>query len=138
MKWSVQITELRPCGCDAEGEVRATLEDGTPFCFYYQGPDDEAENFFQVGQVREVEIIVRMHRMATIEEQQTKLIFSPEHCTVQIAGQITAIEECDDEPCYRLQSSLPFHVEIENDDATLALGSWATLEGELWATTDWW
>ncbi|WP_192022892.1 glycerate kinase [Shewanella sp. WPAGA9] len=138
MKYRVTIIALNSCGCDAEGEVVAELEDKTIIHFYYQGSDSQAKQIFVVGKSIEVELKGENCKVEMPHGNNTSQITFPnKNCYFIATGELLSIDVLDDEVLFLLKSSFQLQFDNEFDNSEIPLGSNIKVTGELWAD-NWW
>lgn len=137
LKHSLLITSINPCGCNAEGEVRALLECGTPIWFYYQGGDTQAYEQFPLGHLVEVDLVGRLCSVIANNGRDRDLVFPQSNCRFETVGAIVGAENRENENLYILETSLLLHIDLEHNDASVQIGDWLSVKGELWADNCW-
>ncbi|TMO68592.1 hypothetical protein [Pseudoalteromonas aurantia] len=138
MKYRVTIIALNSCGCDAEGEVIAELEDRSIIHFYYQGSDSQAKQIFEVGKSIEVELKGEDCKIEEFHSNSSENITFPnKNCYFIATGELLSKDVLDDEVLFLLQSSFQLHFDSLFDNLEVPLGACVKVTGELWAD-NWW
>ncbi|WP_164672922.1 glycerate kinase [Aeromonas hydrophila] len=133
MPFRLCIIEINPSSSDADGNVRAKLDNGLEIWFYYQGSNQQGYQWFPVNGVVEVMLVGRLSSVSAIEQPSISLSFPNRNCCYQATGQITGTEEIDGESLLKLSSILSFPIDNELGKELFAIGSWVSIHGELWA-----
>jgi hypothetical protein len=137
MKYRVTIKALNSCGCDAEGEVIAELEDNSIIHFYYQGSDSQAKQIFEVGKLIDVELKGEDCKVEISHKNTSSITFPNENCYFIALGKLLSKEVLDDEIFLLLQSSFQLKFDDVFNNSEMAIGSSIKVTGELWAD-NWW
>ena len=133
MNYRVTIKALNSCGCDAEGEVIAELEDHSIVHFYYQGSDAQAKQVFEVGKLIEVELKGEECKAEISNEDTSSITFPNKNCYFIASGELLSKDVLDDEVFFLLQSSFQLQFDDGFNNSEIPLGSNVKVTGELWA-----
>jgi hypothetical protein len=136
MIYEICPLELKPCTCDAEGEVQVKMPDGSSGWLYYQGSDEQAEIGFPIGHDMKVSIVGKLCFATAVAGSDAFLALSPINCTFTARGPVTRIREIDDEILYTIGLTTPIEVCIERGETAPFVGQWLDLSGELWVNPD--
>lgn len=137
MHYRARILNIKHCGCDAEGEVQAQIENGATLWFYYQGSDAQAAGRFCVGKSISVELVGRLSNVAASDVESRSISFTATDCKYHASGRITSVEEVDGETVYLLDALFPLRIYPECPQTSLLPGMWVNVDGEIWAE-NWW
>ncbi|QZX85541.1 hypothetical protein [Metapseudomonas otitidis] len=132
MNTRLLVIAVTPCGCDAEGELLAQHDDGTPLRAYYQGSARQALARFVPGRWMEIELTGRLCQARATETGEPRLVCIGNSFRFHAYGPVSGWTQRGDDTHPVLQAGFPLALDIESPPPRVELGQWLEVTGELW------